>query len=115
MPSGLLSILPGGPETALRLVSRPAVPGRQPPPEVAAGEAVRAAAGIKPVYLELGANSPNIVCADADVERAAKEIAGAAFGASGQQCISAQRVIVQRPVVDTFVELFAAVVGVGRR
>ena len=108
MPSGLLSILPGGPEVALRLVSRPAVRAVSLTGGVAAGEAVRAAAGIKPVYLELGANSPNIVCADADLERAAKEIAGAAFGASGQQCISAQRVIVERPVVDTFVELFAA-------
>ena len=108
VPSGLLSILPGGPEVALRLVSRPAVRAVSLTGGVAAGEAVRAAAGIKPVYLELGANSPNIVCADADLERAAKEIAGAAFGASGQQCISAQRVIVERPVVDTFVELFAA-------
>ena len=108
VPSGLLSILPGGPETALRLVSRPAVRAVSLTGGVAAGEAVRAAAGIKPVYLELGANSPNIVCADADLDRAAKEIAGAAFGASGQQCISAQRVIVERPVVDTFVELFSA-------
>ena len=48
-----------------RLVSRPAVRAVSLTGGVAAGEAVRAAAGIKPVYLELGANSPNIVCADA--------------------------------------------------
>jgi len=108
VPAGLLAVLPGGPDVALHLVSRPAVRAVSLTGGVAAGEAVRAAAGIKPVYLELGANSPNIVCADADLERAAVEIAGAAFGASGQQCISAQRVIVERPVVDTFVELFAA-------
>ena len=34
--------------------------------------------------------------------------AGAAFEASGQQCISAQRVIVERPVFDRFLELFVA-------
>jgi acyl-CoA reductase-like NAD-dependent aldehyde dehydrogenase len=72
---------------------------------------VHGAAGIKPVWLELGSNAPNIVCADADVERAAREIASAAFSASGQQCISAQRVIVERPVVDPFVDLFVAAAG----
>src|SRR5262249_59410338 len=38
----------------------------------------------------------------------ATRIAGAAFEASGQQCISAQRVIVERPVFDRFLDLFVA-------
>jgi glyceraldehyde-3-phosphate dehydrogenase (NADP+) len=75
---------------------------------VAAGEAVLAAAGIKPTLLELGSNAPNIVCADADLGDAATRIAVAAFGASGQQCISAQRVIVERAVLEPFLELFVA-------
>jgi len=75
---------------------------------VAAGEAVLASAGIKPVLLELGSNSPNIVCADADLADAAERIAVAAFGASGQQCISAQRVLVEAPVLDAFLELFVS-------
>jgi acyl-CoA reductase-like NAD-dependent aldehyde dehydrogenase len=108
VPSGLLAVLPGGPDVALDLVARPQVRAVTLTGGVAAGEAVLAAAGIKPVSLELGSNAPNIVCADADVDRAAREIASAAFGASGQQCISAQRVIVQRPVLDAFVDLFVA-------
>jgi len=108
VPPGMLSVLPGGPEVALDLVARPQVRAVTLTGGVAAGEAVLRAAGIKPVHLELGSNSPNIVCADANLDRAATEIAGAAFGASGQQCISAQRVIVERAVLDPFVELFAA-------
>src|SRR5262249_19634934 len=57
---------------------------------------------------ELGSNAANIVCADADLGDAATRIAGAAFEASGQQCISAQRVIVERAVLDRFLELFVA-------
>jgi acyl-CoA reductase-like NAD-dependent aldehyde dehydrogenase len=45
---------------------------------------------------------------DADIAEAATKIAAAAFEASGQQCISAQRVLVQRPVLAPFLELFVA-------
>jgi glyceraldehyde-3-phosphate dehydrogenase (NADP+) len=75
---------------------------------VGAGEAVLAAASVKPVMLELGSNAANIVCADADLDDAATRIAMAAFGASGQQCISAQRVIVERPVLDAFLSRFVS-------
>jgi acyl-CoA reductase-like NAD-dependent aldehyde dehydrogenase len=72
----------------------------------AAGEALVRAAGAKKFVAELGANSANVVLADADVADAAKRIASAAFEASGQQCVSAQRVIVEAPVYDAFVAAF---------
>ena len=75
-----------------------------PPP----GNELARAAGAKKFVGELGSNAANIVCADADLADAATRIAGAAFEASGQQCISAQRVIVERPVFDRFLELFVA-------
>lgn len=50
----------------------------------------------KRVALELGSNAPVIVAADADVAEAAPRIARAAYGTSGQSCISVQRVIVHR-------------------
>src|SRR2546425_1207602 len=74
----------------------------------AAGNELARAAGAKKFVGELGSNAANIVCADADLNDAATRIAGAAFEASGQQCISAQRVIVERPVFDRFLELFVA-------
>lgn len=48
------------------------------------------------------------MCADADLADAAQRIAAAAFEASGQQCISAQRIIVEAPVHARFLELFGA-------
>jgi acyl-CoA reductase-like NAD-dependent aldehyde dehydrogenase len=106
LPPGLLNVVCGGAETATALVSHRTVRAVTLTGGVAAGEAVLANAGIKPVLLELGSNSPNIVCADADVDDAAERIATAAFGASGQQCISAQRVLVEAPVLDTFLDHF---------
>jgi glyceraldehyde-3-phosphate dehydrogenase (NADP+) len=106
IPDGLLNVLPGGAEIGARLVSHPDVRAVSLTGGVAAGEAVLASAGIKPVLLELGSNSANIVCADADLDLAASAIAQAAFSASGQQCISAQRVIVESPVIDAFTTRF---------
>ena len=74
----------------------------------AAGEALASAAGAKPFIGELGGNSANIVCADADVKDAALRIVPSAFEASGQQCISAQRIIVEEAVLDEFLEHFVA-------
>lgn len=106
LPAGLVQVLPGGPDVALQLASHPDVAAVSLTGGVAAGRAVLAAAGVKPVMLELGSNAANIVCADADLDDAASRIAHAAFGASGQQCISAQRIIVERPVADAFLTRF---------
>jgi acyl-CoA reductase-like NAD-dependent aldehyde dehydrogenase len=73
-----------------------------------AGHDLVRAAGAKKFVGELGSNAANIVLADADLADAATRIAGAAFEASGQQCISAQRVIVERSVYEKFLELFVA-------
>src|SRR5262249_56224319 len=72
----------------------------------AAGNELARAAGAKKFIGELGSNAANIVCADADLNDAATRIAGAAFEASGQQCISAQRGIVERPGFRRFLEFF---------
>jgi len=108
VPRGLLQVLSGGPDVAQQLVARPEVRAVTLTGGVAAGAAVLAAAGIKPVLLELGSNAPNLVLADADLDDAAVRIAAAAFAASGQQCMSAQRVIVEGPVVEEFCERFVA-------
>ena len=106
LPDGMVNVVPGGADTALAVARHPQVRAVSLTGGVVAGQAVMREAGIKPVLLELGSNSPNIVCSDADVEDAASQIAGAAFGASGQQCISAQRIIVERTVMDDFIEAF---------
>jgi acyl-CoA reductase-like NAD-dependent aldehyde dehydrogenase len=60
----------------------------------------------KKVNLELGNSTPAIVAADADIEAAAQAMAANAFSFAGQSCISVQRIYVEAPVYDSFLELF---------
>jgi acyl-CoA reductase-like NAD-dependent aldehyde dehydrogenase len=63
----------------------------------------RAAQTLTPVSLELGGKDPMIVCADADIDRAANAAAYYSMNNSGQVCISVERVYVEQPVYDSFV------------
>jgi acyl-CoA reductase-like NAD-dependent aldehyde dehydrogenase len=70
--------------------------------------AVRCAERLIPCSLELGGKDAMIVLADADLDRA---VAGATWGSmmnSGQACISVERVYVESPVYDEFVERLTA-------
>src|SRR5438094_3227587 len=60
----------------------------------------------KRVKLELGNSTPVIVAADADVHAAAAKLAANAFAFAGQSCISVQRIYVERPAFDAFVQAF---------
>jgi acyl-CoA reductase-like NAD-dependent aldehyde dehydrogenase len=63
----------------------------------------RAAKTLTPVSLELGGKDPMIVCADADLDRAANAAAYYSMNNSGQVCISVERVYVEQPIYDDFV------------
>ncbi|HEX6390816.1 MAG TPA: aldehyde dehydrogenase family protein, partial [Solirubrobacteraceae bacterium] len=63
----------------------------------------RAAQTLTPVSLELGGKDPMIVCADADLDRAANAAAYYGLLNAGQVCISVERVYVERSVHDEFV------------
>ena len=108
IPDGLFNVVPGGREAAKLLAAHPLVALVTATGSTAAGNELARAAGAKKFVGELGSNAANIVCADADLADAATRIAGAAFEASGQQCISAQRVIVEQAVFDRFLDLFVA-------
>ena len=56
------------------------------------------------VLMELGNNTPVLVDASADIERAASRIAATAYSFAGQSCISAQRVYVHQQVKDAFMD-----------
>ena len=70
------------------------------------GKRVMAAAAdtLTPVLLELGGKDPMIVCADADLDRAASGAVWGAFQNSGQTCMSVERVYVDEAVYEPFVE-----------
>ncbi|MGI9413151.1 MAG: aldehyde dehydrogenase family protein, partial [Hyphomicrobiales bacterium] len=63
-----------------------------------------AARQIKPVTLELGGKSPNIVFEDADLEAAVMGAISGIFAATGQTCIAGSRLLLQRSIHDEFVE-----------
>ena len=67
-----------------------------------------AASNVKKISLELGGKSPNVVFADADLEKFAREAAPAVFGNCGQDCTARSRIIVERSVHDRVVELLTA-------
>jgi acyl-CoA reductase-like NAD-dependent aldehyde dehydrogenase len=69
------------------------------------GKAVMKAAAdaLVPCYLELGGKDPMIVCADANIDRAANAAAFYSMNNAGQVCISIERVYVEAPVYDEFV------------
>ena len=74
-----------------------------------AGCSIRgAAASVKPLSLELGGHAPVLVFADADLDAAVEGALAAKFRNTGQSCIAANRVYVERPIYERFLEAFVA-------
>jgi acyl-CoA reductase-like NAD-dependent aldehyde dehydrogenase len=65
----------------------------------------RCAERVKRVTLELGGKSPNIVFADADLDKAAAGAPASFLDNTGQDCCARSRILVQRGVYDRFMEL----------
>ncbi|QHQ37283.1 NAD-dependent succinate-semialdehyde dehydrogenase [Algicella marina] len=62
---------------------------------------------IKRLVLELGGHAPFVVFADADMDQAVDEAIKAKFATSGQDCLGANRFLVERSVYDEFCNAFA--------
>jgi acyl-CoA reductase-like NAD-dependent aldehyde dehydrogenase len=75
----------------------------------------RAARTLTPVSLELGGKDPMIVCADADLERAANAAVHYSMQNAGQTCVSTERVYVEEPIYDEFVRMVTDRVGALRQ
>lgn len=69
--------------------------------------AAQCAPTMKNLIMELGGHAPLIIFADSDIERAVDIAIGAKFATSGQDCLAANRIYVERPIYDAFVEAFA--------
>jgi succinate-semialdehyde dehydrogenase/glutarate-semialdehyde dehydrogenase len=69
------------------------------------------AGSVKKFSLELGGNAPVLVFADADVARAARQIAELKFANAGQICVSPNRIFAHESVLDEFVDGASAVAG----
>lgn len=71
----------------------------------------QAAKTIKRVSLELGGHAPFLIFADADLEKAAREVMASKFRNAGQTCISTNRVYVQREVAAEFTAILSKLTG----
>lgn len=117
LPEHLFQVLPGrGSVVGERFVAHPDVrmivfTGST---EVGIRVAQGAAALLKPVTLELGGKSANVVFADADLERAAATAPGSVFDNAGQDCCARTRLLVERSVLDKFLELLEPAVAAWR-
>ncbi len=107
-PAGAVNVIPGGRDTGEALLADPRVDLISFTGGTAAGREIRAAAGLRPVLLELGGNSANLICADADIPLALRECLAGGFSNNGQSCNSVQRILVQRDLHDQFAEALAA-------
>ncbi|WP_345701213.1 aldehyde dehydrogenase family protein [Kitasatospora terrestris] len=116
LPEGVLQVLPGrGTVVGQRFVTHPDVRKVVFTGSTAVGKSIMAgcAAQVKPVTLELGGKSANIVFADADVEKAAASAPYAVFDNAGQDCCARSRILVEASVYEEFVQrLEVAVRGV---
>jgi len=110
LPAGVFNVVVGDRTTGKSLVEH------QIPQMVAITGSVRAgmevaktaAIDVKRVHLELGGKAPAIVFPDADLQRAASTIVGAAFYNAGQDCTAAARVLVHESIRDELLALMKA-------
>jgi len=108
LPPGVLTVLPGkGSVIGRRLVEHPDVAKLVFTGSTEVGRAVMAgcAARVKPVTLELGGKSANVVFADADLERAAATAPYGVFDNAGQDCCARSRILVERSAYEDFLAL----------
>ncbi|NLH21772.1 MAG: aldehyde dehydrogenase family protein, partial [Methanothrix sp.] len=107
LPAGAANVVhgPGG-EVGAELVESPISRKIAFTGETATGRWIMAAAAahIKRISLELGGQSPFIVCADADIKAAATSAAQRAFSNMGQICISVNRIYVADEVAEAFTD-----------
>lgn len=107
LPDGALNLVIGtGVDVGEPLVQHEKVQKISFTGSVPVGKNIRESAGLKKVTLELGSNSPNIIFNDANVDEAVEGLVKGAFAFSGQVCISAQRIYVQKDIYNTFLEKY---------
>ncbi|MGQ1838793.1 aldehyde dehydrogenase family protein [Kocuria turfanensis] len=108
LPEGVLTVLPGkGSVVGERFVTHPAVRKVVFTGSTEVGRRIMAGCAdqVKRLTLELGGKNSNIVFADADLEQAAATAPAGALDNAGQDCCARSRVLVQRSVLDRFLEL----------
>jgi betaine-aldehyde dehydrogenase len=109
-PAGVINVVTGPGGTAgAAIAGHPGIGKIAFTGETTTGQEIMrlASNNIKKISLELGGKSPNVIYADADLERFAAESPYSVFDNCGQDCCARSRILVERSVHDKVVELFA--------
>jgi acyl-CoA reductase-like NAD-dependent aldehyde dehydrogenase len=101
-PAATMQVVTGETDVGVALTTDPRVAVVSFTGSAAVGHAIARAAAPRKVVLELGSNAALVVCADADLDAAASAVIRGGYYASGQACISVQRVLVEAPVAEAF-------------
>ncbi|HBT40364.1 MAG: aldehyde dehydrogenase family protein [Pseudothermotoga sp.] len=105
MPAQAISVLTGpGGSVGMRLVRDERIRLVSFTGSVEVGKQIAQNAGLKKLSLELGSNTPLIVCESANIDRAIDATIAGGFSIAGQVCISVQRVFVHRKIYKEFVD-----------
>ena len=105
LPPGVLNVITGpGGEIGDLLASHPDISMISFTGSSEVGRRIAAAAGPKPLHLELGGNAAAIVLDDADLDLAVEKSVLGALKNAGQRCDAVSRVLVQQSVYDAYVE-----------
>jgi aldehyde dehydrogenase (NAD+) len=111
LPDGVINVVTGmGSIAGARLAAHPDVDKIAFTGSTMTGRKIieASAVNMKRVAVELGGKSPDIIFADADLEKAVPGAGMGCFNNSGQICYAGTRLFVQRPIYDEFVEKLAA-------
>jgi len=112
VPPGVYNVINGfGVDSAgALLTAHPDVSGITFTGETKTGTAIMKAGadGIRPVSLELGGKNAAVVFADCDFENAVNTITRSVFENCGQVCLGTERVYVERPIFEKFVNALKA-------
>jgi succinate-semialdehyde dehydrogenase / glutarate-semialdehyde dehydrogenase len=111
LPDGVLQVVTGGEGTGAAVVDRADFVCFTGSTGVGRAVARRCAERLVGCSLELGGKNPMVVCADADIGRAARGAVHACFSSAGQLCVSTERLYVDAAVYDAFVAEFVAATG----
>ncbi|MCO6179789.1 aldehyde dehydrogenase [Ciceribacter sp. RN22] len=107
VPAGLVNVVLGdGSVTGNAITGHPDIAKVSFTGSTRAGAAIMeniARTGVKPMTLELGGKSPQLVFADADLDKAAAAIAGSILSNAGQACVAGSRLIVEEAIVEPLV------------
>ena len=103
-PRAAVQLVTGGPEVGVALTTDPRLGAVSFTGSAAVGHQIARDAAPTKVLLELGSNAALVVAADADLDAAADAVVRGGYYASGQACISVQRVVVVETVRDAFLE-----------